>query len=161
MKDTTTIRDNINLLPRSSEFYSKLKQLRKVKSEEDLETFRVWTFEKLDLFVMIVQDILEDNLFKHEEFQLLDIIQRLHLVNSGLIGLVSGLHETAVYIPYKELTESSRGTDAKKQKLTAQDRERYAKGEASDLKGTLSSLEETQKNLWERMQILRDATRRR
>jgi hypothetical protein len=146
-------------LPTGQEIFNSLKRIRNADRKE-VESLRDWVFDKTEILKSVISQFIEANDYLEEPEVYSERLLRYHHLNAGMMGLVEGLHERAIFIPYKELTEDSRVASAtNKQKLTAGDRELYAKGEASDLKGLKKDLEETQRNLWERIQLCRGARR--
>ncbi len=142
-------------LTNGQEIFNNIKRLRSADKKE-VELLRDWVFDKTEILKSVISQFIEANDFLEDPEIYSERLLRYHHLNAGMMGLVEGLHERAIYLPYKELTEDSRtASAANKMKLTAGDRELYAKGEASDLKGLRKDLEETQRNLWERLQIVR------
>lgn len=146
-------------LTNGQEIFNNIKLLRKADKAQ-VESLRDWVFDNTEILKSVISQFIEANDYSEDPDVYCDRLLRYHHLNAGMMGLVEGLHERAIFLPYKELTEDSRNASAvTKQKLTAGDRELYAKGEASDLKGLRKDLEETQRNLWERIQLCRGARR--
>lgn len=147
-------------LPTGQDIFNNLKVLRNAQ-HKDVETLRDWVFGKTEALKSVISQFIEANDYSEDPDVYSVRLLKYHHLNAGMMGLVEGLHERAIYLPYKDLTEASRtASSTNTMKLTAGDRELYAKGEAADLKGLRKDLEETQRNLWERIQLCRGANKR-
>lgn len=140
-----------------------LSQIVKIKgsTEKDVNDIRDWLVEKNTILHELVHEFIEKVEYKEDP----DIImERLYLYQhaaGGLYGLAESLYERSYSIAYKALTEESRSASAtNKQKLTAGDREIYAKSECSDLKGLRTQIETTAESLKTRMFSYKNSNKR-
>ena len=146
-------------LPEASEIFSKIKDID-TYDKSQLVVVKKWVLDKMDVIRGVISQFILALDFKEDP----DIYQarllKYHYLNAGMMGLIEGLYRRAVYLHYKDLTEGSRTVQTNnKAKLTAGDREVYAKGEAAGLEALRKELEETQRNLWERIQVCRTSRR--
>jgi hypothetical protein len=133
--------------PTSAEIFAKIQLLKEIDADK-LETLRTWVFENTQEIKSSISKFIEKIDYKEDPELYTERLYKYHLLCGGMAGLVEGLYEKAIFLPYKELTEDSRNAaSVNKQKLTAGDREIYAKGRASDLKALRRDLEETISNL--------------
>lgn len=134
-------------LPTSAEIFARLPKLKDADTKV-VDELRKWVFESTSLIKTSVAAYVEHTDYKEDPEVYINRLYRYHLLLGAMSGLVEGLYERAIFLPYKDLTETARSSAVvTKQKLTAGDREIYAKGEASDLKALKKDIEETLSNM--------------
>lgn len=141
-------------LPTGQDIFNQLRKINDCKNLKDLQTLKDWAFKTIEIIKNVISQCIEKNEYREDPDLYQERIVRYHYLNSGLMGFVDGLYDKAMFLEYKELLDNMAV-----QKLTAGDRELYAKGSCADLKGLKRDLEETQRNLWERIQITKNNRR--
>jgi hypothetical protein len=138
-------------LPTSSEIFAKL-PLLKHSNKVQVDDIRKWVFDKTQVLQDTITTYIEKGDYKEDPDVYQERLYKYHLLCGGMSGLVAALYERAYYLHFKDLTENSRtATTDNKAKLNAGDREAYAKGEVSDIKGLRTLLDEVISNLETRL----------
>lgn len=131
----------------SSDVFSKIRALRNC-TEKDLSELHDWTLDAVSEVKKFITRYLESTDLTVDPELTRARMENYHLLCGALAGLIDGLYEKSIGVIYKKLTEQSRtDTTVNKQKLTAGDREVYAKAEAGDIKALRRDMEETIGNL--------------
>lgn len=147
-------------LPTSAEILRKIPALKNSDTTQTDE-IRKWTFEKTQIIQDTVSLFIEKENLKEDPDIYQERLYRYHLLCGGMSGLAEALYERTRYLIFKDLTENSRtATTDNKAKLTAGDRELYAKGQVSDLKGLVTSLNNMASNLESRLYGCRASSRK-
>lgn len=134
-------------MPTTSEIFKKCMDIRN-SDKIKVEDIRTWMLKNTLLVKNQITKFFEETDFREDPEVCQDRLHKFHMILAGMSGLADGLYERAVFLQYKELTEESRDAAVKgRQKLTAGDREVYARGEVSDIKALRKDLEETLSNL--------------
>lgn len=138
-------------LPTNTEIIKKMHAL-KASNETETEEIREWTFQQAEALQEAIQKYVEDAELKDDPDVYHTRLYRYHQTCGGMVGLVEALYERARYLAFKELTENSRtATTDNKAKLTAGDRELYARGQVSDIKGLVVTINSLASNLDHRL----------
>lgn len=136
----------MNDLPTSAQILQMIPKL-KTTSLEEAEGIRDWAFEKAQIFQDTVSKFIEKVEIKEDPDIYQERLYRYHLLCGGLSGLSEALYERIKFLVFKDITEESKET----KKLTANDRELYAKGQVADIKGLVTSLNNMASNLESRL----------
>lgn len=138
-------------LPTSAEILASIPKLKN-SDKAKVESLRDWTFEKVQILQDTITTYVEKTDYKEDPDVFQERLYRYHLLAGGMLGLVTALYERAYYLHFKELTENNTAVSATTAtKLNAGDRDSYAKGEVSDIKGLKALLEEVINNLQSRL----------
>jgi hypothetical protein len=140
-------------LPTPVEIFGQTKKLRNCTLDE-ANLVREKIFDDVEMFKGVITDYFLKNEWVDEPDTFSNRLLNLHQLNCSFIGLAEGLHDRLIYLIYKQLTEQPTDPTSKKG-LAAGDRKVYAEGEVSDLAGLVKDLDQTQKNLWERVNSLK------
>lgn len=143
-------------LPTGQEVFVQLKTLKNADKAK-IDNLRDYLFEKAEILKSVISAYLDNTEWIEDPEVYTKSLLNYHHINGGLLALSDGVYERAVSMNYRELTEQGGYTmpDGTLKKLAQGDRDSYAKGDASDLRGLKRDLEETQRNLWERIQLAR------
>lgn len=147
-------------LPTGEEIIERLIKVRNLK-EEDTEDLRLWLFTSVRRVQAEITKYITNSEFKTDPEAYLERLYKYHYIMGGLSGLATALYDKVFVISYKKLTETSRSDSAvNKQKLTAGDRDTYAKDDSADLKGLKLIIDETIKNIETRLYGSRSSSKR-
>jgi len=128
--------------------------INKLNTVADLDAEREFLYAAGYTLKANIQQFLDEQWTKDPDVVVKDLLN-CHQVNAGLIGLAEALEERAIFIYYKTYTEVAEGA----KKVAQGDKKVYAEGDASDLKGLKRDFEESQRNLWERIQFFKSTRR--
>jgi hypothetical protein len=147
-------------LPTASDILARIPTVRSLQINE-LDPIRTWVFEKTQALQDDITRYIEKGDYKEDPDVFQERLYKYHLLCGGMSGLATSLYEKAYFLHFKDITENSRtaSTD-NKAKLTAGDREIYAKGEVADIKGLKTLLDEVIKNLETRLYGCRTSNRK-
>ena len=146
-------------LPTGQDILDKYQSINSLDEKGLIET-KNYLFKSFRAIKQIISEEIDNNDYvvqpekRHAEYL------KYHNLVGGLFGLANSLNERISFIEYKKLTEEGRDSTAKKDKLVQGDRKIYAEGAVSDLKGLLTDIESTHKNIYQRIQDLAGKIRR-
>ena len=136
-------------MPPLEEIERKISEVRNCDFK-DLQSLREYLSEVFDKFVKEVEYVYDDTGFIEPDEIIESRMRLLHLYNGGLLGLALALKTKVKSEYYQMLIEEDKApasSDKKIKKLTASDREEFARGETATEEGILKALEVWQYNI--------------